>query len=222
MHVKPERIKYSWWFLGFKWILALAVIHGFVWKWDQWLLNPQKQKSLLHITGWSCRSCVFTVGVCEVFGCASTEHGICPVLYPLPCQKSHKELKDTQGLTLMVQLLTIGCCVKSEWLLHGLAPWGGLGAGWALEPGCWGADRCCHQSQGATWCFLICALETQSSSIWLLEKGGFIFHGKSSVWRSSIRHWAVEKTKLVSSCLSTAHWMSCWELVHEEPKAIWA
>lgn len=129
---------------------------------------------------------------CSIVPAQNTAAAPC---FPLPCQKSHKELKDTQGLTLMVQLLTIGCCVKSEWLLHGLAPWGGLGAGWALEPGCWGADRCWHQSQGAAWCFLIRALETQSSSMWLLEKGGFIFHGKSSVWRSSIRHWAVEKTK---------------------------
>lgn len=86
--------------------------------------------------------------VCEllILPALNTATTLC---FLLTCQKSHKELKDTQGLTLMVQLLTIGWCVKSEWLLHGLALWGGLGAGWALEPGCRGADRCWHQSQAA-------------------------------------------------------------------------
>lgn len=96
MQVKPERIKCSWWFLGFKWILALTAIHGFVWKWDQWLLNPQKQKSLLHIAGWSC---IFPVGVCEVFDCASTEHGSCPVL-PAPMSKISQRAEGHPRLNL--------------------------------------------------------------------------------------------------------------------------
>lgn len=43
--------------------------------------------------------------------------------FPLTFQKTHKELKDTQGLIFMVQLLTIGWSVKSEWLLYHPSPW---------------------------------------------------------------------------------------------------
>lgn len=47
-------------------------------------LSPQRQQSLLHITRYSCRSCIFTVCVCEVFDSASTR------TRQLPCaSRSH-------------------------------------------------------------------------------------------------------------------------------------
>lgn len=90
-------------------------------------LNPWIQQLLPHIPQYSCSSCILTLCVCEVgvgfYQHASFQNRVAVLCFPLAFQKAHEELKDTQGLIFMVQLLTIGWSVKSEWLLSPQSPW---------------------------------------------------------------------------------------------------
>lgn len=134
------------------------------------------------------RLCVWGVRFCQH---QNTAAALC---FPLTCQKFHKELKDTQGLTLMVLLLTIGWCVKSEWPLHGPSPWVRLGEGWVLEPGCRGADRCRHKSQGPVCCFQLLV------NMWFINsKFLHIAVGKGRAYFPQWV-WCVEKFSQALSC----------------------
>lgn len=144
-----ERIKYSWWFLRCKYILAFTVIHGFVWTWDMISdceLFPEPPKGA-HITVKLQElhfHCLCLCVRCLILPAQNTAAALC---FLLPCQKSHKELKDEQGLPLMVQLLTIGCV----WNPSGFSV-GRLGVRWSpAAPELTGADTSPRDQHVAFW-----------------------------------------------------------------------
>lgn len=86
--------------------------------------------------------------VCEVFDSASTDHGSCPVLPARMSKISQRaEVHPRLNLDGSVTNYRLECEIRVA------SPWAVLGAGWALEPGCRGADRCRHESQGPACCF---------------------------------------------------------------------
>lgn len=139
-----ERIKCTWWFLGFKCILAFTVIHGFVWKWDRIIshckLFPEPPKAALPAARhWlKLQELHFhCLCVCEVFDSASTEHCSCPVL-PAHMSKISQRAEGRPRLDGSVTNYRLVCeiWVASPWPGSEGKAWCGLGAG-ARLPRSW-------------------------------------------------------------------------------------
>lgn len=129
-----ERIKCSWWFLGFKCILAFTVIHGFVWKWgtiSHCELLPEPPKGIpitvklqeLHFHHLC--ECVWGVS-------ASTEHSSCPVL-PAHMSKISQRAEGHPRLNLDGSVANYRL-VCEIWVV---SPWEGSGWAGARLPRSW-------------------------------------------------------------------------------------